>query len=153
MTGLDTNVLVRYLVQDDETQLRAVLNLLLKKKATFFVPDLVLVEADWVLTSLYHWTVEEVADAFARLLTIQNLLFEDEGRLRSALRAVRQGADLSDELIVDAQKKYQSVLEWAPGSSGSRDFRRLAQAVVDLPPIENASGRIQFFMNRMLHAQ
>jgi predicted nucleic-acid-binding protein len=101
MTGLDTNVLVRYLVQDDETQLRAVLALLLKKKATFFVPDLVLVEADWVLTSLYHWTVEEVADAFARLLTIQNLLFEDEGRLRSALRAVRQGADLSDELIVD----------------------------------------------------
>ena len=52
MTGLDTNVLVRYLVQDDETQFRAVLALLLKKKATFFVPDLVLVEADWVLTSL-----------------------------------------------------------------------------------------------------
>jgi predicted nucleic-acid-binding protein len=101
MTGLDTNVLVRYLVQDDETQLRAVLALLLKKKATFFVPDLVLVEADWVLTSLYHWTVEEVADAFARLLTIQNLSFEDEGRIRSALRAIRQGADLSDELIVD----------------------------------------------------
>jgi len=101
MTGLDTNVLVRYLVQDDETQLRAVLNLLLKKKATFFVPDLVLVEANWMLTSLYHWTVEEVADGFARLLTIQNLLFEDEGRIRSALRAMRQGADLSDELIVD----------------------------------------------------
>lgn len=101
MTGLDTNVLVRYLVQDDETQLRAVLALLLKKKATFFVPDLVLVEADWVLTSLYHWTVEEVADAFARLLTIQNLSFEDEGRIRSALRAIRQGADLSDELIAD----------------------------------------------------
>jgi flagellar biosynthesis protein FlhG len=59
----------------------------------------------------------------------------------------------SDELIVDAQKKYQSVLEWAPGSSGSRDFRRLAQAVVDLPPIGQASGRIQFFMNRLLHAQ
>jgi flagellar biosynthesis protein FlhG len=59
----------------------------------------------------------------------------------------------SDELIVDAQKKYQSVLEWAPGSSGSRDFRRLAQAVADLTPIDHASGRIQFFMNRMLHAQ
>jgi len=56
-------------------------------------------------------------------------------------------------LIVDAQKKYQSVLEWTPGSSGSRDFRRLAQAVVDLPPIGQASGRIQFFMNRLLHAQ
>lgn len=101
MTGLDTNVLVRYLAQDDEAQLRAVLAMLLKKNATFFVPDLVLVEVDWVLTSLYDWTADEVAEAFGRLLTVHNLIFEDEGRIRGALRALRQGADLSDELILD----------------------------------------------------
>lgn len=101
MTGLDTNVLVRYLAQDDEEQLRAVLAMLLKKNATFFVPDLVLVEVDWVLTSLYDWTADEVAEALGRLLTVHNLIFEDEGRIRGALRALRQGADLSDELIVD----------------------------------------------------
>jgi predicted nucleic-acid-binding protein len=101
MTGIDTNVLVRYLAQDDEAQLRAVLAMLLKKNATFFVPDLVLVEVDWVLSTLYHWTPDEVAEAFGRLLTVHNLIFEDEGRIRGALRALRQGADLSDELIVD----------------------------------------------------
>lgn len=101
MTGLDTNVLVRYLAQDDETQLRAVLALLLKKEATFFVPDLVLIEADWVLRSLYEWTADEIAEAFGRLLSVHNLVFENEGRIRHALRAVRRGADLSDELIVD----------------------------------------------------
>lgn len=101
MIGLDTNVLVRYLAQDDEEQLRQVLALLLKKGAMFFVPDLVLVETDWVLSSLYQWTSDEIAEAFARLLTVQNLAFEDEGRLRGALRALRHGADLSDELIVD----------------------------------------------------
>lgn len=79
MTGLDTNVLVRYLAQDDEGQLRAVLAMLLKKNTTFFVPDLVLVEVDWVLTSLYDWTPDEVAEAFGRLLTVHNLIFEDEG--------------------------------------------------------------------------
>ena len=100
MTGLDTNALVRYLVQDDEEQLRAVLALLLKKNATFFVPDLVLVETDWVLASLYQWSAEEIVEAIGRLLTVHNLAFEDEGRIRSALRAMRQGADLSDELIV-----------------------------------------------------
>ena len=100
MTGLDTNALVRYLVQDDEEQLRAVLALLLKKNATFFVHDLVLVETDWVLASLYQWSVEEIVEAIGRLLTVHNLAFEDEGRIRSALRAMRQGADLSDELIV-----------------------------------------------------
>ena len=101
MTGLDTNVLVRYLAQDNEAQLRAVLAMLLKKNATFFVPDIVLVEVDWVLASLYDWTADEVAEAFGRLLTVHNLIFEDEGRIRGALRALRQGADLSDELIVD----------------------------------------------------
>ncbi len=60
-----------------------------------------LVELDWVLSSTYHWTPAEVAEAFGRLLSVHNLSFEDEGRMRSALRALRQGADLSDELIVD----------------------------------------------------
>jgi len=101
MTGIDTHVLVRYLAQDDEVQLCAVLAMLLKKNATFFVPDLVLVEVDWVLSTLYNWTPDEVAEAFGRLLTVHNLIFEDEGRIRAALRALRQGADLSDELIVE----------------------------------------------------
>jgi predicted nucleic-acid-binding protein len=101
MIGLDTNVLVRYLAQDDEEQLKQVLALVLKKGAAFFVPDLVLVETDWVLSSLYQWTPDEIAEAFGRLLTVHNLIFQDEGRIRGALRAVRLGADLSDELIVD----------------------------------------------------
>lgn len=100
MIGLDTNVLVRYLTRDDESQFRAVMKLLSRKGATFFVPDQVLVELDWVLARLYAWSRAEIAESFARLLTIHNLEFEDEGRIRSALRAVRQGADLSDELIV-----------------------------------------------------
>lgn len=125
MTGLDTNVLVRYFAQDDEVQLRAVLGLLLKKGATFFVPDLVLIEADWVLTSLYEWTPDEVAESFGRLLTVHNLVFEDEGRIRSALRAVRQGADLSDELIVDrcAEMGCKTVASFDRGMvKGHRGF-------------------------------
>lgn len=57
----------------------------------------------------------------------------------------------ADELVPTSQKHYQSVVEHAPGSAAARDFRRLAQAVTALPPIHNASGRIQFFMERMLH--
>ena len=101
MTGLDTNILVRYLTQDDEEQLHRVLTMLLKKNATFFVSDLVLVETRWTLRALYDWTDEEVADAYQRLLTTHNLEFEDESRLRSAIRAMKSGADFPDELIVD----------------------------------------------------
>ncbi len=100
MTALDTNVLVRFLTQDDPGQLAQVLRMLNRKRALFFVCDLVLSETDWVLRSLYDWTGREVADAFARLATIHNLTFENEGRLRSSIKALREGADLADELIV-----------------------------------------------------
>jgi len=56
----------------------------------------------------------------------------------------------ADELVLAALKKYQSVLEFAPGSSGSRDFRRLADALTNLPSIDHASGGLQFFMERMV---
>ena len=100
MTALDTNVLVRYLAQDDDVQFQKVLQMLNRKRAIFFVCDLVLAETDWVLRSLYEWTGAEVADAFSRLTTIHNLTFENETRLRASLKALREGADLADELIV-----------------------------------------------------
>ena len=99
MIGLDTYILVRYLTHVDAAQYRAVMHLLARKGAGFFVPDMVLVEVGWVLTSLYQWTAVEVAETFSRLLTIHNLAFENEDRLRAALHAVLRGADLSDELI------------------------------------------------------
>ena len=100
MIALDTNILVRYFTQDDEPQFRTVLRLLSSNTAQYFVCDLVLAETDWVLRSLYDWTPDEVADAFARITAIHNLHFEDEARLRASLKALREGADLADELIV-----------------------------------------------------
>jgi flagellar biosynthesis protein FlhG len=47
-------------------------------------------------------------------------------------------------------RKYQSVLDYAPGSAAARDFRALAEAVSRLPPVQSASGRTQFFLERML---
>ena len=100
MIALDTNVLVRYLTQDDEVQFQRVLQMLNRKRATFFVCDLVLMETDWVLRGLYGWNRGEVADALALLTTIHNLTFENETRLRASLNGLRNGADLADELIV-----------------------------------------------------
>jgi flagellar biosynthesis protein FlhG len=56
----------------------------------------------------------------------------------------------ADELVLQALRKYQSVLEYAPGSAAARDFRLLADAIMQLPPVTQASGRQQFFMERML---
>jgi len=119
MTALDTNILVRYLAQDDEEQLLKVLHLLNRKRANFFVCDLVLVEASWVLRDVYNWTGDDVADAFARLGTIPNLAFENENRLRASLKALREGADLADELIVRTSRDL-----------GAEDFATFDKGIV-----------------------
>ena len=56
----------------------------------------------------------------------------------------------SDEMILAALKKYQSVMEFAPGSAGARDYRRLADAITHLPTISHASGGLQVFMERLV---
>ena len=55
-----------------------------------------------------------------------------------------------DEMVLRALKKYQSVIEMAPGSAASRDFMRLAEACTRLRPIDQASGGMQFFMERLI---
>jgi flagellar biosynthesis protein FlhG len=55
-----------------------------------------------------------------------------------------------DELILSALKKHQPVIEFAPGSAGARDFRRLADLTRQLPAIEQASGALQFFVERLV---
>ncbi len=60
------------------------------------------------------------------------------------------GSIEADELLLQAQRKYQSVLQFAPGSAAARDFRALAQSISELAPVNQTSGRVQFFMQRML---
>jgi len=56
----------------------------------------------------------------------------------------------SDEMVLTALRKYQSVLEFAPGTAATRDFRRLAELTTQLHPIDQASGGLQFFMERLI---
>jgi flagellar biosynthesis protein FlhG len=63
------------------------------------------------------------------------------------------GSIEQDELILSALKKHQSSLEFAPSSSGARDFRRLAVATNDLVPIDHATGGVQFFVERLVSSR
>lgn len=56
----------------------------------------------------------------------------------------------ADELVLQSLRKYKSVLEFAPGSAATRDFRALADAIDHLPEMDAPSGRMQFFAERIL---
>ncbi len=59
----------------------------------------------------------------------------------------------SDDIVQQAQRKYRSVIDFAPSSRAASDLRRLAQALEKLPPLQEPGGQMQFFMGRMLQAQ
>jgi flagellar biosynthesis protein FlhG len=66
-------------------------------------------------------------------------------------QSVQYLATVEDDVTISwALKKYQSVLEYAPDSTGARDFRLVASATEKLLPIEEASGRLEFFIERLV---
>lgn len=103
MIAIDTNLLVRLLVQDDAVQGAAVEALLRKtgeSGQTCFISDLVLCEMEWVLQSCYKAPRSRVLSSVEELLDQHLLDFEDRGRLRKVAQAYQRGkAELSDYLI------------------------------------------------------
>jgi predicted nucleic-acid-binding protein len=76
--GLDTNVLVRYLVRDDQVQFEKARRLIKResdKGEPVLVSLLVLLEADGVLRSRYELSKAEVLSAFSTLLDVADLAF------------------------------------------------------------------------------
>jgi len=99
MIALDTNILVRYVTQDDSHQLPSVMRLLNRRGETFFIGQLVMLELHWALQHHYDWSRSEIAHSLAQLLTIQNASFEEEEVLNDAISAYNHGEDLADWLI------------------------------------------------------
>jgi len=108
MKALHTNVLVRFLVKDDEQQAKAVYRIFKQtesKAGVFFVPTLVALETVWVLDSVYETTRQEILDAIDELLLMPILEFEAQSAIRSFITSARENkTDLSDLLIAHCSK-------------------------------------------------
>jgi predicted nucleic-acid-binding protein len=88
MIGLDTNVLVRFLVHDDPVQFARAQSLIRREVAhrrPVFVSLLVLMETEWVLGSRYSYAKDRIAESFSGLLDSADVRFEDEDSVERAL--------------------------------------------------------------------
>lgn len=103
MIGLDTNVLVRYLVQDDKVQSAAATRLIEKEltpESPGFISLVALVEIVWVLESCYHCTRQEVAAIIERLLRVKQMRVQDAEVVWRAWRVFAAGkSDFADCLV------------------------------------------------------
>ena len=108
MIGLDTNVLARYLTQDDVRQ-AALASRLIENDLTIarpgFISLVVLAELCWVLSRLYSATMDELADMISDLLNTPQIQVERREVVQGAIRRFNQGksrkAGLVDALIAE----------------------------------------------------
>jgi predicted nucleic-acid-binding protein len=98
--ALDTNILLRYLVQDDPVQgdiATRVLETELTPDVPGFVTIVAVLELDWVLRGQYGFSPTIVADTLRALLQSQNLVFEERMAIENALAF--EFGDLADRIL------------------------------------------------------
>lgn len=103
MIGIDTNVLLRLLTEDDATQAAVVQRLLAPLDAvpeSVLINDIVLVETLWTLRRLYGYDREGQVEVLGHLLSALTFRFENRDVLSRAARLFAESsADFSDCLI------------------------------------------------------
>lgn len=128
MIALDTNVLVRFLTQDDDAQFQVAADLI--KGCTRDLPGYVcrevMIELVWVLERAYKYSREEIADALLSIVTASQLSVENAQDIASIVNLYRdEGYDFADLMIRQAAQR-----------TGSRILKTFDQKLARLDGVE-----------------
>lgn len=138
MIAIDTNVLLRYLLHDDECQSQKAASLI-TGPVPVLVTDVVLVETIWVLTGKrYRLDGEAVASVISALFEEPNIVFEDGQTVWRALNdykkarpakvgGKKKSADFPDALIVN--KATHQARQWHKTLDGVYTFDVAAREI------------------------
>ena len=105
MIGLDTNILVRYVTQDDpiqSTKAREIVERRLTEEKPGFVSIVAMVETVWVLERAYELTPVEIVRAVERILQTDVLVVEDEQEVFTAMIALKNGRGSFADAVIAA---------------------------------------------------
>ncbi len=130
MTGLDTNVLVRYLTRDNESQWQQASEVI-ESGQLCFIANIVLCELVWVLRgNPYKFSKDEILNALEMMLQSAVFQFENRSAVYQALQRAKQGrGDFSDYLIgaIAQQAGCQETVSFDRKLQGERGFKCFIQ--------------------------
>ena len=106
LISIDTNVIVRFLTEDDQQQFEKAKDLI--KKNSIFVPTTVVLETDWVLRFAYKFKNEKISKAFSRFFGLPNVIAENAKALENAIVWSQAGLEFADALHLAASQTTQS---------------------------------------------
>jgi predicted nucleic-acid-binding protein len=111
--ALDTNVIVRYIVEDDPKQTRVAQRYIERHAEAgdaLFLATSVILETEWVLRSVYEFTKDEVIGVFVRLLEAREMTFQDEASLERAVHRYREfDIDFADCLHLATAETFDQL--------------------------------------------
>ena len=131
MIGIDTNILVRYLTQDDPDQSRKAAREIEKGLSAghmFFIADIVMCELVWVLETAYRYARQEIVPALENILRTRQFQFENKDLLWKSLADYRnKKGNFADHLIGHAGQKAgcREIITFDAGLKNSPIFRAL----------------------------
>jgi predicted nucleic-acid-binding protein len=96
MLAVDTSIVVRYLVKDDDAQSARARDVV--GSGAIFVPLTVVLECEWVLRSLYGFSRSAVIAALEALCGGPGVAVGEAAAVKRALRLAKQGLDFADAL-------------------------------------------------------
>jgi predicted nucleic-acid-binding protein len=103
MIGLDSNILVRYVTQDDPiqaAQATALIEHRLSDNELGFISVVAIAETVWVLERSYRFRSEQIVDAIEHILQAETLVVENEREVFTAMTALKEGrGSFADALI------------------------------------------------------
>ncbi len=108
MTGLDTNILVRFLVNDDKVQAARVKRFFLKAEdegELLYISNPVVLELLYVLGSVYGYGTEEILTALASMLSIPIFSFENHDLIHELVERGGAGKIELDDLFIGLKSK------------------------------------------------
>ena len=108
MRAVDTNVIVRYLTNDDPKQAAKARTLI--GHEPIFVPRTVLLEVEWVLRSVYDFPSARIISALRALAGLPGIMVEDASLIAKGLDWTEEGMDFADALHLSACAKCEAFL-------------------------------------------
>ncbi len=112
MIALDTNALVRMLIEDDESQAKRVQQVVAsaeKNSVQIIILPEVLIETVWVLESVYRCTRKDISQFLENLISTETFTFPDSTVIRNAVNHYKKRGDFADLLIVAQARKHKAI--------------------------------------------
>ncbi|SEH06643.1 type II toxin-antitoxin system VapC family toxin [Candidatus Venteria ishoeyi] len=129
MISIDTNIIIRFLTQDDLEQYKIAFSIF--NSNDIFISDTVILETEWVLRYAYEFSPLDICNALEKLFGLLNIHLSNPTHVAQAIDWHRKGLDFSDALHLSQCQQYSKLLTF--DKKFSSKAKGLTHCSVELP--------------------